>query len=194
MAMEPDPNTTGHGTPRCGAATRSGGRCKLAAGQGTDHPGYGSCKYHLGATANGRKHAQELAALDIRDEALATLEASGYQPVTDPVTALQDVAGRQHLVTLAVQQTLTQAAQRDGLETVAGQPIAQWLQKAMGDESRTLSKMVEIGLVEQQRARLTADAAQLVEWLTTAFQAGQANPDADPHQAITDMIGDPHDP
>lgn len=35
---------------RCGAKTREGGECKLKAGQGTEHPGYGRCKYHGGNT------------------------------------------------------------------------------------------------------------------------------------------------
>lgn len=41
----------------CGALTKRGVRCRAFAGQGTDHFGAGRCKFHLGATANGRKHA-----------------------------------------------------------------------------------------------------------------------------------------
>jgi hypothetical protein len=33
---------------RCGAKTRAGGRCKNAAGFGTDHVGAGRCKFHGG--------------------------------------------------------------------------------------------------------------------------------------------------
>ena len=35
---------------RCGAKTRSGGRCKKTAGWGTDHTGQGKCRLHGGAT------------------------------------------------------------------------------------------------------------------------------------------------
>lgn len=44
-------------SPRCGARTRQGGLCRHPAGYGTDHPGYGRCKFHLGSTRNGRVHA-----------------------------------------------------------------------------------------------------------------------------------------
>ena len=48
---------------RCGARTRgSGESCQLAAGHGTSHVGYGTCKYHGGATPQSTKHAQKLRA------------------------------------------------------------------------------------------------------------------------------------
>ena len=47
----------------CGAKTRSGGKCQLKAGWGTDHVGEGKCKLHGGASKgppkgnkNARKH------------------------------------------------------------------------------------------------------------------------------------------
>lgn len=52
-----DANAVQEGVPRCGARTRTGGRCRLGAGAGTDHPGYGNCKYHAGSTPGGRKSA-----------------------------------------------------------------------------------------------------------------------------------------
>lgn len=45
---------------QCGAKNRSNGKkCKLAAGWGTDHPGFGYCRRHMGNTPNGKKHAQK---------------------------------------------------------------------------------------------------------------------------------------
>jgi hypothetical protein len=46
--------------PRCGAKTRRGDRhpCRLAAGHGTDHVGYGNCRYHTGNTTPGRVHGE----------------------------------------------------------------------------------------------------------------------------------------
>jgi hypothetical protein len=41
----------------CGAKKKNGEPCRAFAGQGTDHPGYGCCKFHLGATAKHTKHA-----------------------------------------------------------------------------------------------------------------------------------------
>lgn len=41
---------------KCGAKTRSGGRCRLVAGWGTDHVGEGRCKLHGGASLKGPDH------------------------------------------------------------------------------------------------------------------------------------------
>lgn len=38
----------------CGAKTRNGGKCKMAAGAGTDHLGIGRCKLHGGASPNAQ--------------------------------------------------------------------------------------------------------------------------------------------
>ena len=47
--------------PHCGATLKSGaGTCGHKAGWGTDHPGYGNCKLHGGATPTGKKHAKTL--------------------------------------------------------------------------------------------------------------------------------------
>ena len=46
----------------CGASKRNGETCRAYAGQGTNHPGTGACKFHGGATPNHDKRAvkQEL--------------------------------------------------------------------------------------------------------------------------------------
>ena len=46
----------------CGAKKRDGGTCRKFAGEGTDHPGVGVCKYHGGSTRSHRTHAVELEA------------------------------------------------------------------------------------------------------------------------------------
>ncbi|MAD45561.1 MAG: hypothetical protein CMH98_11190 [Oceanospirillaceae bacterium] len=60
----------------CGARTRSGGRCKLSAGHGTNHPGTGRCKRHGGASTGAPKQNQNArthgvySSLGLTDEAL----------------------------------------------------------------------------------------------------------------------------
>lgn len=52
-------------TTRCGAKTRTGGKCQKTAGWGTSHPGAGRCKLHGGSTTNGELHGNlELARRD----------------------------------------------------------------------------------------------------------------------------------
>src|SRR3954452_755487 len=43
--------------PLCGARKKNGQRCRAFAGQGTDHPGTGTCKFHGGSTRTHRQHA-----------------------------------------------------------------------------------------------------------------------------------------
>ena len=71
----------------CGAKTRSGGSCRRPAGWGTDHPGYGRCKLHGGATPSGRKAAQ-------REQARQAVELYGLPVETDPHQALLDEVQR----------------------------------------------------------------------------------------------------
>jgi hypothetical protein len=66
--------------PKCDAKTRRGDRhpCKLAAGHGTDHVGYGHCRYHTGSTRNGTVSAQ-------RKRVEASVQAAlGQAAVIDP--------------------------------------------------------------------------------------------------------------
>lgn len=61
----------------CGAATRSGGKCKRPAGWGTEHSGVGRCKLHGGATPNHEKSA-----------AMATARIMGEEMDIEPHEAL----------------------------------------------------------------------------------------------------------
>ena len=60
--MEPGPASRGHEAPKCGGTNRKGGPCGNAAGYKTDHAGYGNCAFHGGATPNGERHAERVAA------------------------------------------------------------------------------------------------------------------------------------
>lgn len=69
----------------CGATTRSGSTCKNAAGKGTDHPGYGACKNHGGATANHRKAASRAQAAELVDSLSIPVETSPTDALLDEV-------------------------------------------------------------------------------------------------------------
>lgn len=58
-AMSQTPEQPGHEPidGRCNAPKRSGGLCKRPAGDQTDHPGIGRCKFHLGNTKTHRAAA-----------------------------------------------------------------------------------------------------------------------------------------
>src|SRR5262249_55164733 len=69
----------------CGAKKKDGDTCRAFAGQGTDHPGVGRCKHHLGRTQNMNKHAVKLHAE--REVTKARADFGDRLPV-DPAEAL----------------------------------------------------------------------------------------------------------
>jgi hypothetical protein len=50
------------GNALCNSRKKDGSTCRAFAGQGTDHPGVGRCKFHGGSTPNGRKNAASIEA------------------------------------------------------------------------------------------------------------------------------------
>lgn len=83
-APEPEPNHDG----KCGGKKKQGGgTCTQAAGWGTPHPGTGRCKLHGGC-------APSSVTKGINDQAAKLLYQRDAPPVTDPLSALQRLAGR----------------------------------------------------------------------------------------------------
>lgn len=76
----------------CGKPRKHGaGPCRRPAGWGTNHPGYGACKLHFGATRNGSKAAARQAA---EDGARLLLAREGVDPIDDPLEELAGLAAR----------------------------------------------------------------------------------------------------
>lgn len=71
----------------CGARKQEGSTCKLSAGWGTDHVGYGPCKNHMGSTSMGRKTA----AGEMAEELMVFY---GAPLDTDPISVLLDEVRR----------------------------------------------------------------------------------------------------
>lgn len=59
MAMTSDERSN---YPLCGARKKNGEECRAFAGQGTDHPGIGRCKYHGGSTPSHQNNAAKVEA------------------------------------------------------------------------------------------------------------------------------------
>src|SRR5436189_2287567 len=69
----------------CGAKKKNGEKCRAFAGQGTNHPGVGRCKFHLGNAPNMQKHAGKLKA---EQEVQKARAASGAKIPVHPAEAL----------------------------------------------------------------------------------------------------------
>lgn len=76
----------------CGAKKKNGALCRKFAGEGTEHPGVGRCKYHLGNTKEHQKHAVKVTAQREAAKAQQTLleQAVNFGLILDvePVEAL----------------------------------------------------------------------------------------------------------
>lgn len=119
------PGTEKKETKRCGATTRDGGTCKLKAGQGTDHPGYGTCKFHGG---NTRSHkvaaAREAAQRETPIEEM--IEGEDLQELIAKIKARGDITDLSEELALARAVAVNYVNRADDLERALLRWSASW--------------------------------------------------------------------
>lgn len=155
--MAANDQVKGHG--KCPGTTRSGAPCGKVAGYGTDHLGFGPCKFHGGSTINGRKNGARLRALG---EFGGLLEECGIQ-----------VEGRSHF------DALTDALDRAGRMVVAwGIKVAEldddstwsWVehkgQRGGQDRWVTVEQLGVVGPNAQGEQTVHVAVQQYERWLT----------------------------
>jgi hypothetical protein len=150
-------------TPRCGAKLRQrDGTCRLPAGWGTDHPGHGNCRKHLGNTANGRKHG-------LTEQARAELARLDLPPVEDPLSELAAVT-RQVLAWKDAWAAKVNALSSVRYETEGGEQlraeIAVW-ERALDRCERFLTAMARLN-IDERLARITETRATAIIIVFTA--------------------------
>lgn len=152
MAYHPPPDDQ-----RCPAKSkRTGQRCGQHAGQGTDHPGVGCCRWHGGASPSYRKKAEKLSA----EQAVARL---GLRVPIDPITALLDELGRAHAAVLFCEAQLGGVAPE---QLVAGTRYMR--RKSDGTATETTTEVgpqlnVWVELWHKERRHLVVAAAEAVK-------------------------------
>ena len=139
----------------CGATRKSGAPCKRGAGWGTDHPGYGRCKLHLGRTDNHRKAAQR----EMAEDAVVTF---GLPREIDPQAALLEEVHRTagHVAWLQAK-----VAEFDADDLVWG--VTSEVDRAAGehagtDTTRKAGANVWLTLYQSERGHLTKVAAAAI--------------------------------
>jgi hypothetical protein len=156
----------------CGAHKKKGGTCGRPAGWGTDHVGVGRCKLHGGCTPTQRKHAH----LKLAERGAAVeLAEAGYEPVTDPVATLADVAGQARAL-LAIFASKVDAL-GDGIRYESEKGVEQ-LRAEMAIYERMLDrtakfagKLAELGFEERRLEMDEQDGRRLVEVLLAVIDA-----------------------
>lgn len=187
--MTDGPSPLAHDSSLCGSPTHASGRpCRRPAGWGTSHPGLGHCKLHAGSTPSGIKHAERLAAEQKLVKAADLLRAQGVEPVADPVAALRSVAGEHRVLTAAARQTMAEAAERDGLEVTAGQPIAALYEKSLASTGRLLARMAELGIGPDIDPGDLLRATAMIDALRQTFRLARTT-DLDEAEILSRVVG-----
>lgn len=128
----------------CGAKKKSGEKCRAFAGQGTDHPGVGRCKYHFGNAPAHKKHAAKLEAQEMAAQYVAQF---GEAHEVDPATALLGVL---HLSAGHLNWIRTELASLADKDSLKGEALMRlWDEER--DRIARISKMaLDVGVAAKQ--------------------------------------------
>lgn len=136
---------------------RGGDPCKLPAGHGTEHPGWGACRFHGGNSPSGKKYAERLRAEARLNDAVVTL---GLDREVDAITALTEELWR----TAGAVEWL-RGRVREIEPDQLGSAAAQALIGIYGTERDRLTKVaktaIDVGLEERQ-VRVAEEQGRLI--------------------------------
>jgi hypothetical protein len=144
----------------CNARTRAGGTCRLAAGHGTDHVGFGRCRLHAGNTPAGRTHGARLAAT-------VTARTFGVAADVDPLAAMSLCV---RLAVGATQEFRRRVAALDDSAPVDSTDVIAYM--ASTKQTAQIAKMaIDAGLAEREALM----AERVVELIAVAFEESIAD-------------------
>ena len=155
---------------KCGGTNRQGEHCGNASGYKTDHPGSGNCHFHGGSSPNGRAHA-------LTQQAERLLYKHDAAPVTNPLEALQALAGR----ALALEQVIGEKVNElrslryeteGGGEQIRGE--LQVLERAMDRCGRMLTDIAKLGIEDKLAGIRQRTLDMLERALDAALEASGA--------------------
>ena len=184
--------SVGHDSRLCGARTRAGGACRRPAGWGTTHPGYGTCKLHLGSTPTLSSSAGATA---LEARIAGELRRMTITPVTNPAQQLARIVGEQiAFLDLARAKLAEVTDDWIRINPIAGtedvRATIQVYERALDRTTTALDRMCRLGIQDRiaRSQQLTAEAnlTYLLGLITTA----QTHPAADPHQLLAASLED----
>jgi hypothetical protein len=155
---------------KCGSK-RNGGTetCKLPAGYGTDHPGYGPCKFHFGCT---QAVAGKYRKIMIRDGAIEVAGRFNLDLVADvdPVRALKDELKRTNLIIHVIESELS-------VEGVMWPEMQAVYLSERQHFAKLAEAMVRLGIEEREVAIKEAEVLLMGQALRQVFDRLQLNED-----------------
>jgi hypothetical protein len=149
--------------PLCNAMTKRGVRCRAFAGQSTDHPGVGPCKFHGGSTSAHRKHAVTLEAKQRMIKLGAPLDEREAQPHRVLLNLLRATAG--HVAWLH-----SEIGQLEDLGTHEARVLLRMYDDERDRAARIAKACSEAGVEEAEVRMAQSQADLLVRFLTAVFE------------------------
>lgn len=147
---------------KCGAKKRGGGKCQLAKGYGTNHPGIGNCKFHGGSVPN---HVKAAAQEEYRMLLGKPLEINPFDAI---LWCIRIRAGEVQWLT----ERMAELQEKAWVEqTIAGKQFhlfARERHAAMNDLARFSNMAVSLGIAERS-VRLAEQYGELLYRLFTNF-------------------------
>jgi hypothetical protein len=178
--------------PKCGARTRSGGKCTQAAGWGTGHPGYGSCKLHGGGTPTHVKAAEKAEAArrvaHIIEAERDALRLENADPAENPLEILAKVLSVavqwQDTLRRMVDELNEQYRYEGKLHGEQTRAEVLLLERSMDRVARFATEMAKANIDERLTKIKEAQAALIIRSLDLALR--KAGLEADARTTITE--------
>jgi hypothetical protein len=162
----------------CGAKTRSGGSCKLPAGHGTDHAGYGNCKRHAGNTPGGKKSAAKKMAAALAE-----------QQQIDPHAALERAVATANALLTVFERHVADLKDE---ELVTGEQLNLWIREYRDQQyelARIAKYAVEAGVAERHVRAIEQWAGPLAQLLETVLRDRELALTSDQLAAAPRVVG-----
>jgi hypothetical protein len=143
----------------CDAKKKNGEKCRLFAGQGTNHPGVGRCRFHLGNSKNHQNHAA-------RVEAQRRLVEFGSPVDVEPTEALLGVL---HLSAGHLAWVRGELAALEDKTTFEGQVLMRLWNEERDRVARIAKAALDAGVAERQVLLAERYGEQLATLLRAVF-------------------------
>jgi hypothetical protein len=169
MARRTDGNPTWQ-SAKCGATNRQGRPCGNVAGFGTDHVGFGRCKFHGGSSPDGRTFAAKQAAA-------AEAARLGAAVDTDPAEALSLCVSLVSGEVAWLRQRVEAIEDGNGFERGELHPAVRALDGAIDRLSRISKLAVDAGVEERRLELDELVVARLAEAVRAALAEVELSPE-----------------
>jgi hypothetical protein len=162
----------------CGAKKKNGNPCRAFAGQGTDHPGVGKCRYHLGNTRNHQVNA-------VVQEAQRRMVKLGMPVEVHPHEALLQML---YLASGHVAWLREEVGGTDDLGTFEARVLVQLYGEERDRVAKIAKAALDAGVQERQVALAERYGSVLADFVRGVFQDAELALTPAQHERLPDLL------